>query len=101
MRAKIVLDEQLKYIGESDHTQQAIDAFGTTYYRTRAGFMLKDGRLLDLTYGGGPREDHRNIQDAFDDIDLDSESDYLIEFMNEGNIRLIPEKVAVAHIIKL
>lgn len=91
MRAKIVLDEQLKYIGESDHTQQAIDAFGTTYYKTRAGFMLKDGRLLDLTYGGGPREDHRNIQDAFDDMDLDSESDYLIEFMNEGNIRLIPE----------
>lgn len=76
---------------ESDHTQQAIDAFGTTYYRTRAGFMLKDGRLLDLTYGGGPREDHRNIQDAFDDMDLDGESDYLIEFMNEGNIRLIPE----------
>ena len=37
--------------------------------------MLKDGRLLDLTYGGGPREDHRNIQDAFDDMDLDSESD--------------------------
>ena len=91
MRAKIVLDKQLKYIGESDHTQQAIDAFGTTYYKTRAGFMLKDGRLLDLTYGGGPREDHRNIQDAFDDMDLDSESDYLIEFMNEGNIRLIPE----------
>lgn len=76
---------------EADHTQRAIDTFGTTYYRTRAGFMLKDGRLLDLTYGGGPREDHRNIQDAFDDMDLDSESDYLIEFMNEGNIRLIPE----------
>lgn len=92
MRAKIVLDEQLTYIGESDHTQQAIDTFGTTFYRTRAGFMLKDGKLLDLTYGGQcPREDHRNIQDAFDDMDLDSESDYLIEFMNEGNIRLIPE----------
>lgn len=91
MRAKIVLDEQLKYIGESDHTQKAIDVFGTTYYRTRAGFMLKNGKLLDLTYDGGPREDHRNIRDAFDDMDLDSESDYLIEFMNEGNIRLIPE----------
>lgn len=92
MRAKIVLDEQLKYMGESDHTQQAIDTFGITFYRTRAGFMLKDGKLLDLTYGGQcPREDHRNIQDAFDDMNLDSESDYLIEFMNEGNIRLIPE----------
>lgn len=92
MRAKIVLDEQLKYIGESDHTQQAIDTFGITFYRTRAGFMLKDGKLLDLTYGGQcPREDHRNIQDAFDDMNLDSESYYLIEFMNEGNIRLIPE----------
>ena len=76
---------------EADHTQKAIDVFGTTYYRTRAGFMLKSGRMLDLTHEGGPREDHRNIQDAFDDVDLDSESDYLIEFMNEGNIRLIPE----------
>lgn len=74
-----------------DHTQKAIDVFGTTYYKTRAGFMLKDGRLLDLTYGGGPREDHRNIQDAFDDVDLETDSDYLIGFMNEGNIRLIPE----------
>ena len=74
-----------------DHTQKAIDVFGTTYYKTRAGFMLKDGRLLDLTYGGGPREDHRNIQDAFDDVDLETDSDYLIKFMNEGNIRLIPE----------
>ena len=74
-----------------DHTQKAIDVFGTTYYKTRAGFMLKDGRLLDLTCGGGPREDHRNIQDAFDDVDLETDSDYLIKFMNEGNIRLIPE----------
>ena len=81
-----------KKLTESDHTQKAIDVFGTTYYRTRAGFMLKNGRLLDLTYGGsGPREDHRNIQDAFDDMDLETDSDYLIEFMNEGNIRLIPE----------
>lgn len=76
---------------EGDHTQQAVDAFGTTYYKSRAGYMLRDGRLLDLTYGGNPREDHRAIQDAFDDMDLDSGSDYLIEFMNEGNIRCIPE----------
>ena len=74
-----------------DHTQKAIDALGITYYKTRAGFMLKDGRMLDLTYGGNPREDHRAIQDAFDDMDLETASDYLIEFMNEGNIRLIPE----------
>lgn len=74
-----------------DHTQKAIDALGITYYKTRAGFMLKDGRMLDLTYGGNPREDHRAIQDAFDDMDLETASDYLVEFMNEGNIRLIPE----------
>lgn len=85
---------------EADHTQKAIDTFGTTYYKTRAGFMLKDGRLLDLTYGGGPREDHRNIQDAFDDMDLDSESDYLIEFMNEGNIRLIPEMPGIDIVVE-
>ena len=80
-----------KGLNESDHTQKAIDALGTTYYKTRAGFMLKDGRMLDLTYGGNPREDHRAIQDAFDDMNLETGSDYLIEFMNEGNIRLIPE----------
>ena len=80
-----------KGLKESDHTQKAIDALGITYYKTRAGFMLKDGRLLDLTYDGNPREDHRAIQDAFDDMDLETGSDYLIEFMNEGNIRLIPE----------
>lgn len=74
-----------------DHIQKAIDIFGTTYYKTRAGFILTNGKMLDLTYGGGPREDHRNIQDAFDDMNLDSGSDYLIEFMNEGNIRCIPE----------
>ena len=73
-----------------DHTQKAIDALGITYHKTRAGFMLKDGRMLDLTYGGNPREDHRAIQDAFDDMYLETASDYLIEFMNEGNIRLIP-----------
>lgn len=75
----------------SDHTQKAIDALGLTQYKTRAGFMLKDGRMLDLTFGGNPREDHRAVQDAFDDTDLDTGSDYLIQFMNEGNIRLIPE----------
>ena len=85
----MVIEKQC--LTESDHTQKAIDVFGTTYYRTRAGFMLKDGRMLDLTYGGNPREDHRAIQDAFDDMDLETGSDYLIEFMNEGNIRLIPE----------
>ena len=93
MHAKIVLDEQLNYIGESDHTQQAINAFGTTYYKTRAGFMLKDGRLLDLTYDGNPREDHHSIGVVFedDDAEFDTGIDALIAFMNEGNIRLIPE----------
>lgn len=76
---------------ESDHTQQAIDVFGTTYYKTRAGFMLKDGRMLDLSDEGGYRDDHRAIAQAMEDEDFESNSDYLIAFMNEGSIRLIPE----------
>lgn len=76
---------------ESDHTQQAIEVFGTTYYKTRAGFMLKDGRMLDLSDEGGYRDDHRVIAQAMEDEDFESNSDYLIAFMNEGNIRLIPE----------
>lgn len=76
---------------ESDHTQQAINRFGTTYYKTRAGFMLKDGRLLDFIDEGGYRNDHREISMAMEDEKLETRSDYLIAFMNEGNIRLIPE----------
>lgn len=87
-----VIDENgNKILTESDHTQKAIDALGITYYKNRAGFMLKDGRLLDLTDDGGTRDDHRAVQNAFDDVVLETYSDYLIEFMNEGNIRLIPE----------
>lgn len=76
---------------ESDHTQAAIAEFGTTFYKTRAGFMLKDGSLLDLTYGGQSRADHRDIGAIYDDMGFDTASQYLIEFMKEGNIRLSPE----------
>lgn len=81
----------MQHLVESDHTQQAIKTFGITYYKTRAGFMLKDGRLLDLSDEGGYRDDHRAIADAMEDEEFDSQSEYLIVFMNEGNIRLIPE----------
>lgn len=81
-----------KILVESDHTQQAIKTFGTTYYKTRAGFMLKDGRMLDLSDENGYcRDDHRVIAQAMEDENFESNSDYLIAFMNEGNIRLIPE----------
>ena len=77
-----------------NHAEKAIEIFGTTYYKTRAGFMLTDGKLLDLT-DQGSREDHRVIQDAFDDEEFEDSTDYLIAFMNEGNIRLIPEIPAI------
>lgn len=87
---EISLHESIS-LTESDHTQQAIKTFGTTYYKTRAGFMLKDGRLLDFIDEDGYRNDHREISMAMEDEKFETHSDYLIAFMNEGNIRLIPE----------
>lgn len=77
-----------------EHSQKALEIFGKTYYKTRAGFMLKDGTMVDLTYGGNPREDHRAIQDIFSDkerLEFETATDALIAFMNEGNVRLAPE----------
>lgn len=74
-----------------DHAQRAVKEFGTTYTKSRAGYLLKDGRYLDLTYGGqGSRDDHRSISSVFDEI-MEYPTDYMLAFMQEGNIRLIPE----------
>ena len=76
-----------------DHTEAAVRELGRTFYKTRAGFMLKDGSYLDLTYGSHSRSDHRDISVAFDAEEeiYSTATDYLIAFMGEGNIRLIPE----------
>lgn len=80
---------------ESNHKQKAIDEFGTTYDYRKAAYILDDGRYLDFSGGQQTRmEDHRYISQIYDES-FDSMSDYLTNFMNEGNIRVMPETGAI------
>ena len=72
--------------------------FGTTYNVNEAGYILTDGKLLDMSGrhegapGGYRTVDHRDIADAFDGEYGDgSYSGGMIQFMRAGNIRLSPE----------
>lgn len=72
--------------------------FGTTYNVNEAGYILIDGKLLDMSGrhegapGGYRTVDHRDIADAFDGEYGDgSYSGGMIQFMRAGNIRLSPE----------
>ena len=82
-----------------DHTQRAIAEFGLTNYLDRAGYILKDGSLLDFTYGVNPRDDHRSISAVYDEF-FPEATDYLLAFMKEGNIRCIPEVPGVDILVK-
>lgn len=81
--------------------------FGTTYRISEAGYLLTDGKMLDFSgrHEGGPggyrTVDHRDIKDALgDDYGGDGYSDGLIQFMREGNVRLMPEDGGINMIVK-
>lgn len=77
------------------HRQVLIDE-ATEYYGTpytaryaEAGYLFPDGKMLKM--GIDQRsEDHRMASHAYDDFD-GSSTDAMIQFMNEGNIRMSPE----------
>ena len=72
-------------------TESAIQHFGITYKISEAGYLLTNGKLLDLSgkNDGGPANtrscDHREISICYESIDG---TDAMIDFMNAGNIRL-------------
>ena len=80
-----------------DETLQASAAehFGTTYNWNETGYILKNGKRLDFSgknYGarGGYRTiDHRDIDDVYNDELFGTEA--MIDFINRGNIRIMPE----------
>ena len=73
--------------------ENAKKTFGTTNSFRKAAFILRDGTLLDFSRGSDRRiEDHRKIAEAYEGVDeFDTMTEYLIDFMNQGNIRLMPE----------
>ena len=72
--------------------------FGKTYSWAETGYLLLDGTRLDLSGkhdgapGGYRTVDHRDITEALGyDYGGGDYSGALIQFMSEGNIRIIPE----------
>ena len=71
--------------------------FGTTTNYNVAGYMLKDGTMLDFSgkHWGNPvptsREvDHRDVWDVWENNDFDG-TDEMVNMISNGNIRLMPE----------
>lgn len=83
------------------HRQEAIKHYGTTENFEAAAYLLPDGKMLDFTEGNAGEQrgaDHRNIQTIFGPAELGQnavQADYLNRFMEEGNIRLMPESPGV------
>lgn len=80
------------------HNQTVLEHFGKTYKWAETGYLLLDGTKLDLSGkhdgapGGYRTVDHRDITEALGyDYGGGEYSDSLIQFMSEGNIRIIPE----------
>lgn len=72
--------------------------YGTTTDFAEAGYLLRDGKMLDFSGHkfGGPRHhrtmDHREISEVFDTSDsepYDSNSRYMNAFISEGQVRLM------------
>ncbi len=77
------------HIEKEIHVEDAEREFGTTTSFDKAGYLDTNGNLLDFSDGQGYRvRDHREIDQV---LDLPEDADYsdgLIQFMNEGNIRM-------------
>lgn len=73
----------------SYYAAKAEKKFGTTYSFSLAGYLDVNGKLLDFSEGQRYRvQDHREISEVLDLPEDAGYSDGLIEFMNQGNVRL-------------
>lgn len=75
------------------HLHKAIKLFGITKNMNEAGFLLVNGKFLNLS-NYGIRGDHNDIAEIFEDerkYENDSTDSILLQFEREGNIRLKPE----------
>ena len=96
-------------LGASEIENAAVEHFGTTEDYRVAGYVLRDGRMLDFSgahwlEGESPayiatwREkndirqvDHEDIFEAYEQSGGDFTSDSALDFMKKGNIRIVPE----------
>ena len=76
----------------------AIKHFGITNDIREAGYILTNGKFLDLSEknnggkAGTRNADHRDVNICYENL---GNTEALIQFMNEGNIRLMPETAGI------
>ena len=71
------------------HIAAAKQIFGTTTDFDCAGYIVPDGDMLDFSEGQFIRTlDHRSIHQVFDGEEFATATAPLIQFMNEGSIRI-------------
>ena len=96
--ATYYFSEELDIKTRKEHNQITIDHFGKTNKWDETGYILLDGSRLDFSgrhdgaEGGYRTVDHRDIRDALgDDYGGEDYSGGMVQFMAEGNIRVMPE----------
>lgn len=75
------------------------DHYARTYMSHVSGYLLKDGRFIDLIkkvdYDKNKpyvyREDHRCIGRVYNKNHNEDRYSYMVDFINRGNIRVMPE----------
>ena len=83
----------------------AISEFGETQDWNEAGYLLSDGKMLDFSgkrdggQGGMRAQDHREISDVFEPENR-GHSSGMIEFMDLGNVRMMPESGGIGMVHK-
>ena len=89
-------DREVTPISDTDY-KDIEKHFGTTNSYEVAGYMLKNGKMLDFSgkhwgddYSTSRQVDHRDIQEVLDGR-WDDGVDAMIDMISNGNIRLMPE----------
>ena len=83
----------------AEEMDRIVEHFGTTSNFNEAGYILPDGKMLDLSgrnkgaTGGRRTLDHRDVWDVIDD--RDNGGDAMADFVSGGAIRLQPEAFGV------
>lgn len=92
---------------KKQHIADAEKYFGKTYKWAETGYLTPGGTKLDFSGrhdgapGGYRTVDHRDISDALGlDYGGEDYSGAMIQFMREGNIRIVPENGGINLIVK-
>ena len=82
----------------SNEYRKIVDNFGTTKNYEVAGYLLKNGLMLDFSgkhwgddYSTSRQVDHRDISEAYSVENSDNGVGEMINMISNGNIRLMPE----------